>query len=241
MIVRPNQVWVSDITYISTEEGWLYLAIVKDRYTREIVGYSSSDRIDSELTMNALKNAIHKYRPGKGLIHHSDRGMQYCSKEFQLLLGKHSITPSMSRKGNPYDNAVAENFFSCIKCEMVYLNRFATRQEAMQAVFCYIDGFYNRRRRHEALGRISPSEFRSRWERAHGSVGSKYASRSGGRSQGILRALTSDDGSATQHYQDGTEAPVQRAVVVPEVGLAATEHFPFPYDLTRKRKINRVH
>lgn len=174
-VIRPNQVWVSDITYIATGEGWLYLATVKDRFTREIVGYATGDRITSELAHNALVKAIQRYRPTAGLIHHSDRGVQYCCHEYQVLLKKHGIIPSMSRKGNPYDNAVAENFFSCLKCEMVYLQTFKTRYEAALAVFRYIEGFYNRRRRHQALGRIAPAQFRQNWERAHGLVGADAA------------------------------------------------------------------
>jgi putative transposase len=162
--LRPSHVWVSDISYIPTEEGWLYLAIVKDKFTREIVGYSTSDSLNSSIALKAMSNAIASRHPSPGLIHHSDRGIQYCCNDYQELLVRHAIQPSMSRKGNPFDNAMAENFFSCIKCEMIYLNRFQTRHEADIAVFGYIEGFYNRRRRHSALGRISPAEFRKRWE-----------------------------------------------------------------------------
>lgn len=170
-VTKPNQVWVSDITYIGTKEGWLYLSTVKDKFTREIVGYSTSDRINSELAQNAMEQAVTRYKPQPGLIHHSDRGIQYCCEDYQNLLKHYHITPSMSRKGNPYDNAVAENFFSCLKCEMVYLQTFETRRDAVLAVFRYIEGFYNRRRRHAALGRVAPAVFRARWERAHGLVG----------------------------------------------------------------------
>jgi putative transposase len=166
----PNQAWVSDISYIATGEGWLYLAIVKDLFTREIVGYATRDRITSELTQKALNNAVSLHRPSPGLVCHSDRGVQYCCEDYRKLLVTHGFLSSMSRKGNPYDNAMAENFFSCIKCEMVYLNSFATRRDAALAVFSYIEGFYNRRRRHEALGRISPYEFRRRWHRERGRV-----------------------------------------------------------------------
>ena len=172
MVSKPNQVWVSDISYIQTGEGWLYLAIVKDLFTREIVGYATGDRITSGLMESALKNAVLRYRPARGLICHSDRGVQYCCVTYRELLQRHGFVSSMSRKGNPYDNAVAENFFSCIKCEMVYLSTFETRRDAALAVFQYIDGFYNRRRRHESLGRISPHEFRRRWEAA--SAGSRW-------------------------------------------------------------------
>lgn len=163
-ITAPNQVWVVDITYIPTDEGWLYLATVKDRFTREIVGYSTGERITSELAQRALLDAIRRYKPPQGLIHHSDRGVQYCCDTYRQLLQNYGIRCSMSRKGNPYDNAVAENFFSCLKCEMVYLQRFATRKDADLAIFRYIDGFYNPRRRHSALGRISPAQFRKNWE-----------------------------------------------------------------------------
>ena len=158
-IVRPHQVWVSDITYIPTDEGYLFLAIVKDKFTREIVGYSCGDRITSALAQEALIKAVKARNPAPGLIHHSDRGSQYCCHEYRRLLVKHQIVASMSKKGNPYDNSMAENFFSCIKCERLYLMRFATRADAKLAVFEYIDGFYNTRRRHSALGRVPPAVF----------------------------------------------------------------------------------
>jgi putative transposase len=167
----PNKVWVSDITYISTDEGWLYLAIVKDLFSKEVVGWAYGERITTELAIEALHKAIKRHKPPAGLIHHSDRGVQYCSHKYQALLKKHSIQSSMSRKGNPFDNATAENFFSCLKCEMIYLNRFKTRNQAALELFRYIEGFYNRRRRHSALGRISPLQYRRNWEAAHGLVG----------------------------------------------------------------------
>jgi len=182
-LTRPDQVWVGDITYIPTDEGWLYTAIVKDLFTREIVGHATGDRITGELAETALKRALARYRPfrPKGafqpreLIFHSDRGIQYCSHSYQKLLLQNNIVSSMSRKGNPYDNATAENFFSCLKCEMVYLNVFATRREASLAVFRYIEGFYNKRRRHESLGRIPPCEYRRRWGLAQARVGAESA------------------------------------------------------------------
>jgi len=158
-VVRPNQVWVSDITYIPTAEGFLYLAVVKDKFTREIVGYSSGNEITSQLAQEALLKAIVARKPNPGLIHHSDRGVQYCCHAYQALLWNCKIQASMSRKGNPYDNAMAENFFSCLKCERLHLETYPTRQDAKLAVFEYIDGFYNRRRRHSALGWLSPSQF----------------------------------------------------------------------------------
>ena len=115
----PDQVWVCDITYVPTDEGWLYLATIKDRFTREIVGHSTGSRLTSELAQAALLQALHRRKPPKGLIHHSDRGIQYCCDAYQQLIKQHGLRCSMSRKGNPYDNAVAENFFSCLKCVFV--------------------------------------------------------------------------------------------------------------------------
>jgi transposase InsO family protein len=158
-VVQPNQVWVSDITYIPTTEGFLYLAIVKDKFTREIVGYSQGDQITSRLAQDALIKAILLGKPLPGLIHHSDRGVQYCAHDYQRLLNTNNIIASMSRKGNPYDNAQAENFFCCLKCEKLHLKQYTTRHEAALDAFEYIDGFYNRRRRHSALGRIAPTQF----------------------------------------------------------------------------------
>lgn len=149
---KPNQIWVRNITYIPTDEGFLYLAAVKDKYTREIIGYTCGDEITSNLTSKALFRAIELRKPEAGLIHHSDRGVQYCCHAYRDILASHGIIASMSRKGNPYDNAMAENFFSCIKCERLLLEKYATRRDAQLAVFEYIDGFYNRRRRHGALG-----------------------------------------------------------------------------------------
>lgn len=173
-VTAPNRVWVCDITYIHTNEGWLYMAMVKDYFTKEIVGFTTGDRITGELTETALKQAITRYRPARGLICHSDRGIQYCCQTYRDILQRHGFISSMSRKGNPYDNAVAENFFSCLKCEMVHLKTFATRYEASLDVFQYVECFYNRRRRHEALGRISPHEFRLRWQRAQDCVGADH-------------------------------------------------------------------
>ena len=145
---RPNQAWVSDITYVPTGEGWLYCAIIKDLFTKKVVGYAYSDRINTQLCLNALDMAIYRQRPKAGLIFHSDRGIQYASYSFRYALLKHGITQSMSRKGDPYDNAVAENFFSCLKCECVHLHHFATRDAAKMAIFSYIEIFYNRIRPH---------------------------------------------------------------------------------------------
>ena len=155
----PDTVWVGDITYIPTDEGWLYLAIVKDLCTKKVVGYSFSQRIDSDLVCDALNNAIFYRRPSGNLIFHSDRGSQYASHKFRALLHQHSITQSMSRKGNPYDNAVAENFFSCLKCECVHLQHFFSREQAKLTCFRYIEGFYNPIRPHSSINWFSPNDF----------------------------------------------------------------------------------
>jgi len=156
----PGSVWVSDISYVPTDEGWLYLATVKDICTKEVVGWSTADHMKTELCTQALKNAMGRYRPGPGLIHHSDRGVQYCSRDYQELIRQHKMRSSMSRKGNCYDNACAETFFSTIKCEMLFHKKYATRAEARQDIFWYIEVFYNRQRRHQALDYMTPAEFR---------------------------------------------------------------------------------
>ena len=160
---KPNQIWASDISYIPTSEGFLYLAIVKDVFTKEIVGYSTSCRITKELVIAALHQALAKTGEVKGLIHCSDRGSQYCSRAYQKLLKFNNIKGSMSRKGNPYDNAPAESFFSTIKCELTHLKKYRTRKEAELSIFEYIESFYNRRRRHSGLGYLSPRDFKEKY------------------------------------------------------------------------------
>ncbi|WP_301067446.1 IS3 family transposase [uncultured Duncaniella sp.] len=155
----PNQAWVGDITYIPTAEGWLYLAIVKDLWTRKIIGYSFSDRIDTQLSINAIDMACRRQKPPKGLIFHSDRGVQYAAEAFRECLEAYSIRQSMSRKGDPYDNAVAENFFSCLKCELCHLKQYHSRSAAKNDIFAYIEAFYNSIRPHSALGWVSPNRF----------------------------------------------------------------------------------
>ena len=162
-VLLPYAVWVTDISYIATDEGWLYLAIVKDLFNKEIVGWSAASRMTRELVIQALKNSVSKHRPPAGIIHHSDGGVQYCSKDYQELLRKNGFKCSMSQKGNYYDNACAETFFSTIKNEMIHLKKFRTREEARRAIFEYIEIFYNRKRRHEALGYLSPTEFTRRY------------------------------------------------------------------------------
>lgn len=156
---QPNEAWVGDITYIPTGEGWLYLAIVKDLCLKKVVGYAFSDRIHTQLTLDALKMAVQRQKPKTGLIFHSDRGIQYTSADYRAALEKREIRQSMSRKGDPYDNAVAENFFSCLKCECVHLQHFATRSSAIAAVFHYIEAFYNPVRPHSSIGWFAPNAF----------------------------------------------------------------------------------
>jgi putative transposase len=158
----PNQRWAADITYISTNQGWLYLAVVMDLYSRRIVGWSMSRWINRHLVIDALNMAIGARRPGAELIHHSDRGSQYTSDDFRDELLKHGIECSMSARGNCYDNAVVESFFGLMKREWVNRVRYRTRAEARADVFEYIECFYNRKRRHGYLGNISPVEFEKR-------------------------------------------------------------------------------
>ena len=156
---RPNQAWVSDITYVPTSEGWLYCTVVKDLFTKKIVGYATSERINTKLVIDALNMAIFRQKPSGGLTFHSDRGVQYTSAAFRSLLNQNGFKQSMSRKGDPYDNAVAENFFSCLKCECVHLQHFATRSIAKTAIFSYIETFYNRVRPHSGIGWLAPVVF----------------------------------------------------------------------------------
>lgn len=160
---RPAAVWVTDISYIHTLEGWLYLATVKDIFTKEIVGWATADNMRTKLCLKAIKNAVMRHQPPSGLIHHSDRGIQYCSKEYQEYLRKQGMICSMSRKGNCYDNACAETFFSTIKCEMLYHHQYKTRAAAYDDIFWYIEIYYNRKRRHQALEYLTPSEFKRRY------------------------------------------------------------------------------
>lgn len=156
---QKNETWTADITYIPTDEGWLYLAAVEDLFTRQIVGWSMSDRIDSRLVVDALEMALARTCPGENLVAHSDRGVQYASQHYQRLLQTHRITCSMSRKGNCWDNAPMESFFATLKKELVHHEEYPTRLAARQSLFEYIEVFYNRVRRHSALGYLSPSQF----------------------------------------------------------------------------------
>ena len=159
-VARPDTVWLADISYIPTDEGWLYLAAVKDLATMEIVGWSMSERLKSTLCEDALNMAIRNRRPARGLIHHADRGVQYACSDYRKLLRLHGIKASMSRKGNCLDNAPMESFFSSLKTELVHRTQFATRREARAALFEYIEIFYNRQRRHSSIGYRTPMQAR---------------------------------------------------------------------------------
>ena len=155
----PNKLWVGDITYIDTDEGWLYLAKVMDAYNREIVGWAVDKRMTKDLVIKAMDRAIRKRRPSQSPIFHSDRGSQYASYAFRRLLVNNHIRQSMSGKGNCYDNAMAESFFKTLKTELIYQNKYQTRQEAKQDIFEYIEVFYNRKRLHSALDYKTPIEY----------------------------------------------------------------------------------
>jgi putative transposase len=156
---RPDAKWCADITYIPTQEGWLYLAVILDLFSRRIVGWAMNARMTQQLVCTALEMALRQRQPVGSLIHHSDRGSQYTSHGFQELLAENDITPSMSGRGNCYDNAVVESFFGTLKTELVNHAVYRTRQEAMTDIFFYIEGFYNRKRRHTTLGYLSPADF----------------------------------------------------------------------------------
>jgi len=162
-VKEPDTVYASDITYIWTREGWLYLAVILDLFSRQVVGWSLSNRMTKKLIMNALRMAIWRRRPAPGLIFHSDRGSQYCSNDFQKMLKTYGMISSMSRKGNCWDNAVAESFFGSLKTERVFFSNYMTREEARRDVVDYIEMFYNSNRRHSYLGYVSPKEFEELW------------------------------------------------------------------------------
>jgi len=155
----PNEVWVSDITYIRTKEGWLYLAGNKDLFSGKIVGYAMSSRNTKNLVIQSLLRSVAAKRSGNALIHHSDRGIQYCSYEYQKMLNRFNMKSSMSRKGNCYDNAPMESFWGTLKNELVHHRQYATRQEAMMDIAEYIEVFYNRQRRQARLGYLSPAVY----------------------------------------------------------------------------------
>jgi transposase InsO family protein len=162
-VSEPNSVWVSDITYIPTDEGWLYLAGHKDLFAGEIVGYAMGERLTKNLVSQSLFRAVETKRPAKGLLHHSDRGSQYCAHEYRKILDQFGMKASMSRKGNCYDNAPMESFWGTLKQELVYHRRYASRQEAIQDITEYIEVFYNRQRRQKRLGYLSPAAYEQRF------------------------------------------------------------------------------
>ena len=162
-VVVPNQVWVTDITYIRTHEGWLYLAVVLDLFSRQVIGWSMQSRIDRELAINALMMAVWRRQPKQEVVVHSDQGSQFSSHDWQSFLKNHNLVASMSRRGNCYDNAVAESFFQLLKRERIRRRTYATRDEARQDVFDYIEMFYNPKRRHSHAGGRSPVQFEQQY------------------------------------------------------------------------------
>lgn len=162
---RPNEAWVTDITYVATGEGWLYVAGIKDVFTCELVGYAMGERMTQQLTAQALWRAVRNKRPAPGLIHHSDRGSQYCAHDYQKLVKQFGMQPSMSRKGNCYDNAPMESFWGSLKNELVHHQQYPTRADAHAAIQEYIESFYNRQRRHSRLGYIPPALFAEKFSK----------------------------------------------------------------------------
>ena len=155
----PDQIWASDITYIRTREGWLYLTCILDIYSRYIVGWSMSEYLTQDIVLHALRQALWRRNPSPGLIFHSDRGVQYAATVVKEVLKEHKITQSVSGKGNCYDNAIMETFFHSLKTEWVYFENYQTRAEARQSIFEYVEIFYNRTRRHSAIGYCAPVEY----------------------------------------------------------------------------------
>jgi putative transposase len=159
MAEAPDRKWAADITYVHTQEGWLYLAAVIDLYSRKIVGWAMADHLRAELCQEALAMAVQGRRPEPGLLHHSDRGVQYACSAYRWFLARHGMEPSMSRRGNCYDNAVMESFFHTLKVELVHHEKYQTRAQAKLSIFEYVEVFYNRQRRHSAIGYKSPEAF----------------------------------------------------------------------------------
>jgi len=161
-VSQPNRVWAGDITYVWTMEGWLYLAVLLDLYSRAVIGWAMGPRLTGDITEQALRMALKTRQPQAGLLPHSDRGSQYAAGPYQQLLTAHGITASMSRKGNCWDNACVESFFGTLKRELIHHRQYSTRDEAKQEIFEYLEVFYNRQRRHSTLGYQSPVEFEAR-------------------------------------------------------------------------------
>ena len=165
-VAAVNQVWVSDITYVPTREGFLYLATVLDLASRRVVGWAMRETLDAELAVSALEMAVGTRQPGAGLVHHSDRGSQYASTAYRALLAHNGMVASMSRRGDCWDNAVAESFFATLELELILKSTWRTRDEARLAIFRYIETWYNRKRRHSTLGYVSPAEYEEQLEAA---------------------------------------------------------------------------
>jgi putative transposase len=168
---RPNALWLADITYVPTYEGWLFLGVVMDMYSRKIVGWSMRDDLAAELVVDALAMALCRRRPPRGLVHHSDRGSQYSSLAFGTTLRQSGLVASMGRRGDAYDNAACESCIATLKTEWIGRHRYDSRDQARLSIFRYIESFYNPRRRHSSLGGLSPDEFEQRWlngQRAEG-------------------------------------------------------------------------
>lgn len=163
----PNTKWAADITYIGTHEGWVYLAVVMDLFSRRIIGWSMQPTLARSLVLDALWMAVHQRQPSAQVIHHSDRGSQYASDDYQVALTTAGIGCSMSRKGNCFDNAVVESFFATLKTELVYQQQYTTRTQARSAIFEYVEVFYNRQRRHSALGYVSPTAYEAQYRMQH--------------------------------------------------------------------------
>lgn len=158
-INHPNQAWVSDITYIRIQQKWLYLAVIIDLYSRKVIGWQMNERMDTELITDALKSALFNRNYPRNVVIHSDRGSQYCSKSYQSLIETYSLIPSMSGKGNCYDNAACESFFHTLKVECIYQQSFQNIEAARSEIFWYIEAYYNRKRKHSTLGYLSPVNF----------------------------------------------------------------------------------
>jgi transposase InsO family protein len=164
-VLSPNRIWTSDITYIPTDEGWLYCAAHRDLFNGEIVGYALGPRMTTDLVIQSLAMAVARKKPNRGLIHHSDRGRQYCSQDYQGLLHRYHMKVSMSRKGNCYDNAPMESFWGTLKNELVYHHRYTTRNKAIREITEYIEVFYNRQRIQARLGYVSPAAYEQQYYR----------------------------------------------------------------------------
>ena len=164
---RPNERWVTDISYVWTDEGWMYLAVIVDLFSRAVVGWALDTTLTAALPLAALNMAVRRRRPANGLLHHSDRGCQYTSREYRGALRALGVSVSMSRRGNCWDNAVAESFFATLKTELVYRRRWSTRFELREQVFEYIEVFYNRRRLHSSIGYKTPAQVEGEWALAN--------------------------------------------------------------------------